>query len=95
MQAAALFMRALDTRGSVYSPYVFNGFREDEVERIVNALSEFVPDKVDAMYNNWLISRYGLKLFAHRATWEIGELSADTVDLLIEEIVGYYGPTTG
>jgi len=91
MNVAGLFMRALDNRGDIYLPYSLEGdFTPDEREAIEGALRSHVPANVDAMFNNWRISKFsGGHFYAMRATWESG-MSADSAQEMAEKLSKYY-----
>jgi hypothetical protein len=91
MNVAGLFMRALDNRGDVYLPYSLEGnFTPGERAAIESALRPHVPEKVDAMFNNWRISKFSGGYFhAMRATWDTG-MGADSAQEMAEKITKYY-----
>lgn len=91
MNVAGLFMRALDNRGDVYLPYSLEGdFTPDEREAIESALRPHVPASVDAMFNNWRISKFSSgHFYAMRATWESG-MGAGSAQEMAEKLSKYY-----
>jgi len=95
MNVAALFVRALDNRGDVYLPYSLEGdFLPDEREVIEDALRPHVSVKVDAMFNNWRISKFsGGHFYAMRATWESG-MGANSAQEMAEKLSQYHALLT-
>jgi len=92
MNVASLMMRAIDGNGDVYVPYTFGGgFTNDEQRVIAAAFKPHVPERVDAMFNNWILAKYGKDHFtANRATWYRGGLVAKTAQELADKITNYY-----
>lgn len=92
MNVAALFSRVLDSNGAAYLPYEFSGdWTEAEKEVIKAVIDQHVPERVDAMFNNWRFSKQGDDLFlGWRATWEMGSIGGDSADKLAADIRAYY-----
>jgi hypothetical protein len=90
MQVAALFMRALDNQGDVYLPYSWEGdWTVPEKNLVACKIAPHVPNRVDAMFNNWLFSKYAGRFFARRATWDRG-CSGDTLEDFVANLEAYY-----
>lgn len=92
MQVAQTFIRALDNKGSIYLPYAFSGeWSEAEKSEIAAAIDPHVPERVDAMFNNWRFRKASNDHFmARKATWTMGSLSAYSASELAEKIAEYY-----
>lgn len=87
----ALFMRHLDTNGDVYLPYSFSGnWSEDEKKLISDAISPYVPEKVDATWNNWQFTKFDRGFLGRRFTWDRGFFNTETVEELAQKIAAYY-----
>lgn len=89
MNLAELFFRAYDT--NTYSPYTFLGDEWTDAEKAVisAAVAPHVPEKVDAIFNEWRFSKYSI-FSATRATWDHGWLSGNTAQELAAKITEYY-----
>jgi len=72
MDIAGLFLRVLDNNGDIYSPYSFEGNWSLDEKKIISGIIDLhVPEKVDAMFNNWNFHKVDSHYFmAKRATWE-------------------------
>lgn len=92
MLVAETFIRVLDNKGTIYLPYSFSGeWSEAEKEEIAAAIDPHVPERVDAMFNNWRFRRASDEHFmARKASWVMGSLSAYSASELAEKITEYY-----
>lgn len=94
LSVASIFMRAIDDRGAVYLPYVFDedtfgkNFTEEEKAAISKYMDTVCPERVTASYNNWIFYK-GKTFSAFRATWERG-IGADTLDELLKKLKDYH-----
>lgn len=90
MDIANLCLRMIDKKGAVYAPYVFDGeFTEQEKSVIKSAIDKHVPEKVDAMFNNWIFTKSAIDFGMYRSTWESG-VRAQTAEELARAIENYY-----
>lgn len=89
---ATLFIRHLDTRGEVYAPFGFNGeWTDQEKEIVTSAIAPHVPERVDAVFNNFMFYKFGEKNFAaRRFTWEHMEWGSTSAEELALKIKKYY-----
>jgi hypothetical protein len=91
MRVAQAMLRAIDSRGAVYSPYSFEGaWTNLEKTSVSAAINAHVPERVGAMFNNWRFTKSSDTFFmASRATWDrpIAESSAGD---LAQRIADYY-----
>lgn len=92
MNVASAFLRATDTQGAIYAPYNFSGdWSDSEKIEVQNAIIPYVPELVEASFNNWLFSKIDATYFiARKATWDIGCIGAETAEELAEKIADYY-----
>ncbi len=92
MGIAQSFMRVLDNKGSIYLPYGFSGeWSEAEEAIMAAAIDPHVPERVDAMFNNWRFRKASDDHFmARKASWVMGALSARSAEELGQEIGDYY-----
>jgi hypothetical protein len=92
MSVAQTSMRVLDDKGSIYLPYGFSGeWSEAERSEMAAAIDPHVPERVDAMFNNWRFRKASDDHFmARKASWVMGSLSARSVTELAQEITNYY-----
>lgn len=90
MDIANLFLRACNNNGAIYLPYAFEGDWTDEEKQVIStAIDPHVPERVDAMFNNWMFWKHNWGFSAKKATWEM-IWSADTVEEMAGKITGYY-----
>jgi len=90
MEIAALFLRALDTNGAIYEPCLFKNINDKDEKIITACLSQFVPNKVDSMFNFWIITNTYLRYTATRSTWTRDGMTDPSVNDLCEQIISYY-----
>src|SRR5512139_3866342 len=94
MDIANLFLRATNNNGAVYLPYSLIAdpaeFTEHERELIENAFKPHVPERVDAMFNNWAVWKVDSQFFmAKRATWE-ELICTRSAEEMAQKITDYY-----
>lgn len=91
MDVTGLFTRALDNNGAAYLPYALVGdFTDEEKSLIDNAFAPYVPERVDAMFNNWRIRKVGDDYFlGKRATWDM-VWGTNTAQEMADKITEYY-----
>ena len=92
MNVAALFMKTLDNKGDAYLPYLFTGnWSKQEIEKVELIIDPRVPERVDAMFNNWQFSKMGDNFYsARRSTWDMGSIGANSLDEFIGKLSQYY-----
>ena len=90
MEVTDLFLRALDDRGEVYLPYALEGNWTDDEKAVVKAaIDPHVPERVDAMFNNWCFWKDEFGFSARRNTWD-RLWSAKTAQDMADYITRYY-----
>ena len=90
---AALFLRALDTRGDIYLPFGFDGdkWTDAEKEIVTAAIKPHVPERVDAGFNNFVFFKFSdAHFYARRFTWEHLGMASQSAAELADKIKDYY-----
>jgi len=92
MDVMGLCLRvALTDRGDAYLPYVFHGEWTDVDCRIVSTvLDAHVPERVDSMFNTWLLWASPGHFSARRATWDLGGIHVKSAVALATKLQAYY-----
>lgn len=96
MDVANLLLRAIDKSGAVFPPFHLEGdWTTQEQMVIADALRPHVPDRVDAMFNEWHFWKHshsdGNSTFGgKKATWDLTSWWCETVGELSKKITDYY-----
>jgi len=85
------FLRAVDTQGDVYLPYVLRGDFTPSERAVIEELFEgHIPKTIGAMFNNWIVYKLPSgSFYAWRATWDTG-FTAETADEMADKISKYF-----
>jgi hypothetical protein len=91
MDILGLTLRAADNNGNAYNPYGFEGnWTAKEKKIISDAIDPHVPEKVDAMFNNWRFTKFSWGFMGKRATWDMGLFSTNIVEEMASKVSDYY-----
>lgn len=89
-------LRAIDPSGTVYDPYAFEGDWTGADKAIISAvIDKYVPQRVDAGFNNWVFIKRGDNYYAKRYTWESCGLFSTSVQALAALLEDYYTHKAG
>jgi len=91
MDFLGLSLRMCDNSGDVYLPYSFEGnWSSKEEEIITSVISQYVPERVDSMFNNWVFIKYdSTNFWMKRATWE-QLVCKNSAEELAQRLLEYY-----
>ena len=93
MNFMGLALRMCDNSRNAYSPYAFypgNKFTDQEKEAIKTIILRHNPERVDAMFNNWIFGKIDEGFYtAKRVTWN-RQYSGKNIYELLCQIENYY-----
>lgn len=72
-------------------PYIFKGrWTREEKDKVKATLLAYVPKRIGPTFNTWIFHKHKSRLYVRRSTWDVGGISTNSVDALLDRIHDYY-----